>query len=186
MNNLIKVRPRGRPKGGLGKGQGLVTGRWTPKKWKVEHEIVVLMHVNGKTNKDIAKDSGRSELWVSLVINSPQAVKVIERIRSNLPNKEIGEKYKKILDGASKIVEDFMNNDELHRDSPIASVNVALKAMEMIDSRLKTVKETERITERTVVLMSEDNAGMMLDAIRKSRMVSELHRNKLELVKEGG
>lgn len=169
---LAFKRKRGRPPGAKNKH----TPVWQPKKWKVDHEVAVMMHIAGKTNIEIGLAFGKNPLWVGMVINSDRGQKVIEKVRNNLPTRSIEESYSQILEKATKRLKDFLDNDTAFTNSPIMSVNAAMKAMEMIDSRLKT---NPIQTNNTLVLTSESKLDTVLDALRTSKEVTDKHRLKL-------
>jgi hypothetical protein len=169
----VSEKCRGRPKG----VKNTYKSRWNPKKWKVEHEVIVLMHVNGKTNKEIATLNNRSEVYISLLINSDKAKEMIERIRSNLPVKSLEDRYSKIVNIATDRVIEYLEKDDLAQSTPGAMADRAMRAMEMIDSRLK-VREATNVTHNTLVLATAENVDKLTRALARSDEVTANYRLK--------
>lgn len=163
--------PKGRPKG----SKNTHKSNWQPKKWKVDHEMIVLMHIQGKTNIEISKIINRSPMWVSWVINCDHAKEMIERVKNNLSSQDLTEKYDRILNKSVDRLADYISNDDIAKATPGAQVDRAMRAMEMIDKRLSRVVEN-RTTNNTMVLASEATIDKLTNALLKSDEVSKLHR----------
>lgn len=181
LEHIQRRKGVGRPRGAKNRGYG--NGKWEPLKWRVDHEAVVLMHIGGKSNKEIAEICEKTPFWVSLVINCKQAHKLIEEARARLPQRDFADRYARILNKSVERLENYLNDDVIARSSPGAMVDRSMRAMEMIDSRLKNLihKDTEKITERTLILATDQNVDKLVAALTKSDEVTELHRKPADL-----
>ena len=54
------------------------------KKWTPLHLWVVSLHSEGVSNQDIAQRLGKSDAWVSTVLNSPEAKDIYKRIENGV------------------------------------------------------------------------------------------------------
>lgn len=167
-----KDKEVGRPKG---KGR-IPAGfrKWQPKTWKVEHEAIVLMHCKGISNKEIAELYDMSEVHVGNVILCVKGQEFIEKIRSNLPTKDLELKYKTILENAVERLDAFMKDDDKFKKYPIQAVDRAMKSMEMIDSRLRAAS-SNNVRNNTVVLATEASVDRLMNAMKKVQESNELH-----------
>lgn len=158
----------------------LACKRWEPKKWRVDHEIVILMHVSGKSNKDIALLNDKTEVWVSLVINCRQGKDVIARIRANLPTNDLGDKYRKIVELSADRTIRYLEDEVTFGKAPGAVVDRAIRAIGLLDPNVNksstSTHTIEKTTERTLVLTSEANTHKILQALERTQRVTELHR----------
>jgi hypothetical protein len=161
----------GRPKGAKRIPAGF--RKWQPKVWKVEHEAIVLMHCKGITNREIASLYDMSEVHVGNIINCVKGQEFIEKIRSNLPTKDLEVKYKGILEKAVERLDTFMKSDSIHEKYPIQAVDRAMKSMEMIDARLRANNGGTR--NNTVILATEAAVDRLMNAMAKVKESNELH-----------
>lgn len=151
--------------------------RWNPVKWKVEHEVIVLMHVNGISGKEIAKRMGKTEVHITNIINCAKGKAVIERIRDNLPYKDIQDRYRRIVEKGAERLESFINDDQLFQAHPMNAVDRAMRAIELLEKG--RVEKTGVVNNNTLVLASSDNINKLLGAIDRSNEVTEMHRLKV-------
>jgi hypothetical protein len=171
---------KGRPAGSKNKKIGF--RNWQPKKWKVDYEMMVLMHVSGKSNKEIAESLDFSEVQVGNVLLCDEAQKRLDEIKGRLHNrgKTIEEKLVYIMEKSTDRVVEFIDNDMTFEKSPISSVTKAMQCMEMIDVRLRTGSKGDSTT-NNLILATETNLDRLLGAMHNSQKAKELNAGEFTI-----
>lgn len=153
---------------------------WQPVKWKVEYEMIVMLHLGGKNNKEISGIVGKHEVVVGLILRSDCAQLKIKEAIKKVPIGDLMDRYDRMLNIAVGRMEEYLNRDDLAQSTPGQMFDRASRVAEMIDSRLKRVEEKNNTTNNnTVVFASEENVSKLIDALDKTKVVTELHRKPM-------
>lgn len=165
----------GRPKGRLN-GQRVKTP-WAPVKWKIEYEMMVMMHLSGKNNIEISNITGKCIHVVGLVLRSDAAQLKIKEAIKKVPVGDLVDRYNRMLDLSVRRMEEYLQNDELAMSTPGQMFDRATRVAEMIDSRLKKIEDKGgTVNNNTVVFASAENVDKLLSALDKTKVVTEMHR----------
>jgi len=175
----MKVERRGRPRGSRN-GSGL--RKWEPTHWKFEYEFVLLLHISGKTHKEIQEASGYSVAQIINILEGKLAKARIEDVRKRLGVDDIIARKIRIEELAHKRVEEVLDDEEL-RQSAEGKFRVADRAIRAIEVIHKTAPSESNgngvnITNNTMILATEDNVKKLLAANDFSNRVKEIHGDR--------
>ena len=108
-------------------------GKWVPKNWTSIHEEIVALKITGFSNAVLAKRFDKSLVYISKVLNTPQA-KIIKRKALNDLSHNYKEFQKERLQRtqarAMERISDMIDNDQLAEDNPFAIVDRSFKLLE--------------------------------------------------------
>lgn len=127
-----------------------VVKRWVPKKWKPSYQEVVMYHVMGYTNKEIAAATGFSHFHVGVILNCPQAEGVIDKCAEHLQAIKLGKqkaRIERMADRALDRIEATLNDDDLAEAMPLPLMDRAIKFA--IAARTLQPAEGATVTETT-------------------------------------
>lgn len=164
-------RKRGRPRGS---GKKLPEFRnWQPKSWKMEYDIIIFLHCQGKSHREIAKLQDYGEVQVGNIINCKLGQEAIDKIRRNvIGGGSLEEKYKYILEKSTDRVLQTLNNDDVAKSSPIMTAQLSLRAMEMID---KNLKASGVINNNTIILATEEAVSRFNRGLAKAEEARKIN-----------
>lgn len=165
----------GRP---VGSGKkAAILRNWQPKEWTVEYEAICIGSCRGISNRDLAKVFSKGEVQIGNILNCARAVEFKEVLRKNLPTKQVEETYRYVLEKSTDRLRAFVDDDATFKKFPIAATDRAMRAMEMIDARLRA-SDNSKTTNNTLVLASEANVEKLLRGMNKSKLSDQLHDNR--------
>jgi hypothetical protein len=151
-----------------------VTKRWEPKKWLVVYDTMILMHVAGKSNREIATELNYHEVQVGNILRSRQAMIVKELVRRKL-NEEITEtipeKLKRLEMAALGNVEAALTNATLQEKSPLALMDRSLAFLKGI-GKLEGEKSSQTIN---IVNIANEQATQLIAGMHKADEAMRLH-----------
>lgn len=169
-------RGPGRPKGS--KNNPIRFRNWQLKKWTVDHEMILLMHVSGKTNKAIAESLDKTEAHVGNVLACKIGQEKLGEIKNRLRDGVVGnieQKLAAIMEKSVDRVYEFIHNDKQALLTPVAMVDRSMKAMEMIDARLRSNGSGSN---NTLVLATEETLGKLTEAMNMANRAREINAGK--------
>jgi len=174
------------------------TTRWEPKTWKPRYDHVVYKHCLGYDNTRVAAETGITPQAVSNILVSLQGrarIKIIqERLLANI-NADLGQRLTNVAEKFMNKIELVANDEELFKKSPFAVIDRGLQIIKGI-GHLKTASDSDGssrppgVQNNTfigkAVILSEESAKNLRDAITLSDEVKDLHEHKpFELISGG-
>lgn len=172
----IKERRRGRPKGSLNKASSL--GNWQPKKWKPLYDWVIVRHLVGETNKEIAEQCDLHEAHVGNIIRSLRGQEEIAKIRGKGSfHKTVEAKLEHIKQKSIDRMVQFIDNDTAFEKNPIAATDRAINIAEKLGSIGKNAKEegNKVINNHVMILNNPQVQDELTKALAFSATVRQLH-----------
>lgn len=169
----------GRPKGSL---NGCRFRNWQPKKWTVDYEMILAMHLLGKSNVEIAATVEKSVVHIGNVIACELAQKRLNEIRGRLKERTdltVEEKITAIYEKSVGRVFDFINDDKRAESHPVAMVDRSMKAMEMINSRFR---DSGNVTNNNMIFATEETIGKLTEALEMANKARELNAGKFKSI----
>ena len=130
------------------------------KRLSQRHKLIIGMHLNGESHKEIAKVVGCSETTVSVVVRDPLAQEVIEFYHEGV-EAELKALFPKVVDAVRKGLEDNSIKTKLAAVDRFAKLT-GLDAPEggsrgdtfniLVDARKKFVQEIREVVEKVKVI----------------------------------
>jgi len=174
--------------------------RWEPKTWKPRYDMVVYKHCLGYDNNRIATETGLHFQTVSNILGSLQGrarVKIIQdKLLTNV-NADLGQRLMNVAEKFMAKIERVAEDEELFTKSPFAVIDRGLQVLKGV-GHLKSAAEgsagsgsggpTPNHTTfiGKAVILSDDAAKNLRDAIALSDEVKEIHEHRpFELISGG-
>jgi hypothetical protein len=104
--------------------------RWVPKVWKPIYQEIVMYHIMGYTNKEIAEATGFNHFHVGIILNSPQAEGAKDKAFERLQTLKLGQqkaRIERLADKALDRIEEVLCNDDLAETNPFPMMDRAIK-----------------------------------------------------------
>lgn len=173
-------RGRGRPPG-VRNGEG--QPREPIKTWTYQHEQVVMLHIAGKANDEIAELTDYTTTRVSQILNDPQAERVkalaIRKLRSSMTENLEGQLLELAEESAKRLGEtikaDFALGTRAKHHQDKMSLDL-LKGTGFLN------KEKPDDTDRRRDPLPEKRVNRLVDALEVSNEAAKLHRAEREVV----
>jgi hypothetical protein len=128
MNSI--TRSRGRPKGSTA---GVHTAPvWQPKQWKPIHDAIITLAAAGLKNKIIANKLQLSEVFVGLIIRSPQGqnkLKEFTKLASDVIVEGQAEQLKRIQQAAIDNIEAALTDENIKKNSPLSLADRSIRVL---------------------------------------------------------
>ncbi len=153
--------------------------KWIPKKWKPAYGTMVLLSVQGLSNKDIGDKLGYSEQQISNILNCSEAKKMKERIAANL-EKDMMEDTAARLQAISRRsvhnIERVIFNDSLLENAPLAIFDRSERFLKAVG----TLKDPESSkVQQNNIFIGNDIASILAEGLMKANRVNERHQIQL-------
>lgn len=171
--NSPLIRKRGRPPGS-GKRPAEMRN-WEPKTWTSLHQAVVLRFCSGATQKEIAEQYELSEVHVNNIVNCKQGQALIQQVKDELLRK--GNPAEKLAYLQNKTVErmvDFVDNDQLAANAPIAFIRESNKINQIVSGLSPDVNRSGD-GPKTVVNAIFNNVNIMKDLKDSLEFMKTVH-----------
>jgi len=181
-NGVVVINPR---TGNLDKRvspHGAKKGmKWKPVTWTPLYESWVLMSCKGYKNTEIAKLTGRTHIFVGMVLRSPEAreikLKVIQNLRKE-STETLPERLGNLEQRAIKHLETVLNDEELAMSKPFMVFDRSLSLLKSLSKNFKTdTAVTVNNTNQSLVLTPEA-AKIMTSGMEKANEAYLLHSGK--------
>lgn len=156
------------------KNARLAVDKWQPTQWKPEYEMIVSMHVRGKTNIEIAKLTNYSEMQISNILTCEHAKVVKDEIIKSLrqDSKDIMEKIGK---KAIERIEKLMDNDELFENSPFGVVDRAMSFLKGVNKLAGDGPVTNNNTQNNTLVIGDEIAERLVAGLEKANEAAKLN-----------
>lgn len=149
--------------------------KWVPKKWKPIYQEIVLLSSGGKSNGEIAKALGFSEQQISNILSSPQAKEEFKRINEKSRAKfeeDFSSRIERLSSRALDNMEKILFEEDYLEKAPIAMFDRSLSFMK---SAGKLTGDSPKNIQTTNIVIGADVQSRLLEGLRKSNKVMELH-----------
>jgi hypothetical protein len=160
------------------------TQKWVPKKWKPIHTEVVALHTVGFKNVEIASKLDKTEVWVSLVLNTPQAKILLREVFNQLEEKlatTIEQNLSTAAFKAAERIRQFISNDEMALSHPLAMFDRSIKVLSSV-GKIRNAEESQKsfVNKGNMFVMSDEAAKVIAESIQLSNTVDRLHLSPLK------
>lgn len=164
-----------------------LTKRWNPKDWRPEYEAMVALCSLGKyTQREVAKQFGYTEAWLSSIMNSEKGKEVQAELIRNTRDKSVGnvtDRLRDLQEKALQRVEQVMADEKIYQRSPLAIFDrsaLFLKNVGVIkDSHAPPVVAAGPVTNihqnNNTLVISGKSADDIREGLKKADEVRELH-----------
>lgn len=155
------------------------------KKWKMTHTQMVLLHMSGMDNGDIAEQMDCTPQRVSQVINDPQAQRIIEATKAKIMRQweeSVENRMQKLTEDALESVEETLGFRDfvLGTDAKKHQDNTAIKVLQ---GRGVLGGEDKKSAEVGLDLTTS-LATRLATALERSNEMEAKHREEQEIVVE--
>lgn len=159
--------------------------KWVPKKWKAVYEQMILLSFMGRTNRDIARLFNYSEMQVSNILTSPQAVVLKATLTEKVigdAQENVGETLRTTAVTASKQLKKALTDEKLWAANPLGAIDRTLKV-------LAAVGEIDSGTGNGVNINVNNNGrnnttlvvpNEVAERLRKAIQISEAQHDQVE------
>jgi len=106
--------------------------KWAPKTWRPIYDQMIIMHIMGSKQTDIAEKLERTVVNVNNVLNCPQAQLIIKLLRDNVlkdAQATIGENIEASASKAAERMRAYIHDDGAYEKNPGAMVDRGLKIL---------------------------------------------------------
>lgn len=142
--------------------QEVMPAHYAPARLKPKHKNIIMLHALGYTHEEIAKQTGATVSWISVVVNHPDAQRLTEEMTQQILDSHLGVVQKKIIAHADEMLGIAVG---LARNA--RSEVVRLSAVKDIMDRAG-LKAKEAVPESKSP-MDKESAGIIARAIREDR-----------------
>lgn len=153
--------------------------KWAPKRWHAMYEEMVALSCTGRSNKTIAEKFGYTEQHISAILNCPKA-KMVRRDMLELLRKSVEsrteDRVRDLQDISLTRLTQFLTDDALYTNSPIAVVDRGLKVLQGTGVlRPESVAGSGGITAKNAFFISPDAAEGIREGLKMADEARRLH-----------
>jgi len=160
--------------------------RWNPKDWRPEYEAMITLCVLGKyTQREVAKQFGYTEAWLSSIFNSEKGKEVKALLIRNTRDAAVGnvtDRLRDVQERALQRMEKVINDDDIFKRSPLAIFDrsaLFLKNTGVIkDNHAPPVVSAGNVTniqQNNTLIVSGKSADDLRHGLKKADEVKALH-----------
>lgn len=141
--------------------------QWVPKEWKAEYEIIVLMHLHGKSGVEIAAFTEYTPQHIYNILATPQAIAIENALIGTIRKEAISvtDEIKKIQKYTVKRLREALEDDNKFNSAPLGFISKGIEVMKGTGEHIRQAPTTE-INNRFVIPASV--ADRFIEGLEKS------------------
>lgn len=118
---------------------------WTPKEWKVEYEIIVLMHLHGKSGVEIATITEYTPQHIYNILATPQAIAIENALLGKIRKEAISvtDEIQRIQKLTVKRLRESLEDDNKFNSAPLGFISKGIEVMKGTGEHIRTAPNTE-------------------------------------------
>lgn len=155
-------------------------GKWEPKNWSAEYELVVMMHLAGRKGVEIAELTGYTPQHVYNILGTPQAIAiekaVIAKRRKDLIS--ITDEIDTIQKLTVRRLRKSLENDDVFSKTPLGFISKGIEIMKGTGEYIKNSTNTE--VRNNTFILPPSVADRFLDGLEKSDKAKLLLSENIE------
>src|SRR5262245_42336378 len=152
--------------------------QWTPKEWKVEYEIIVIMHLppHSKSGTEIAAITGYTPQHIYNILATPQAIAIenalIGALRKDVIS--VADEIKEIQKLTVKRLRQSLADDNKFNDAPLGFISKGIEIMKGTGEYIKAAPTNEI---KNTFVIPASVADRFLSGLEKSDQARALLRS---------
>lgn len=153
-------------------------------KWRPIYDLIVAGHIIGKQNKELAEEFDFSTVHIGNILRADRAQELIAQAHTNIRTslstnvEEAADIHSRIREKALKRTEEFLDNEEIAKNSPFAYMNTIKSFTGISAAPAPATNINIQHNQQTVNNISEKSVNRLSKALEISEGMYEIEEDE--------